>query len=121
MSDKTLRTGDYLGHILQAIARIQRYTSGLTEATFCADEMVQDAVIRNIEIIGEAARNVERNDPAFAQQHSGVPWAVMYGMRNRLSHGYHQIDLQLVWNTVQSDLPVLAQMINALLPADDHA
>ncbi len=95
MSDKTLRTGDYLGHILQAIARIQRYTSGLTEATFCADEMVQDAVIRNIEIIGEAARNVERNDPAFAQQHSGVPWAVMYGMRNRLSHGYHQIDLQL--------------------------
>ena len=67
MSDKTLRTGDYLGHILQAIARIQRYTSNLPEAAFYADEMAQDAVIRNIEIIGEAARNIERNDPAFAQ------------------------------------------------------
>ena len=118
MSNKTLRTGDYLGHILQAIARIQRYTTGLTQAAFCGDEMVQDAVIRNIEIIGEAARNVERDDPAFAQQHAHIPWAIMYGMRNRLSHGYHQVDLQLVWNTVQNDLPVLGNLIGKLLTTD---
>ena len=101
--------------ILESIQKIRTFTSG-GRAAFLESELIQNAVIRNIEIIGEAARNIERNDPAFAQQHSGVPWAVMYGMRNRLSHGYHQIDLQLVWNTVQSDLPVLAQLIGALRP-----
>ena len=67
---------------------------------------MQDAVIRNIEIIGEAAKYLERQHPQFAAEHPAVPWAVIYAMRNRVSHGYFEVDLQIVWNTV-SDLPGL--------------
>jgi uncharacterized protein with HEPN domain len=70
---KSLRVGDYLGHIQQAIGRIARYTAGMDEPAFLSDELVQDAVIRNIEIIGEAANNILRVNPAFAAQHDKIP------------------------------------------------
>ena len=78
---------------------------------------VQDAVIRNIEIIGEAARNIERNDPVFAAQHAGLPWEVIYAMRNRVAHGYFKVDFEIVWNTIHHDLPGLAIEIGRLLHA----
>jgi len=65
MKPKTLRVPDYLAHILQAIHRIQRYTLGKTREAFMADEQLQDAVVRNIEIMGEAARNIETHSPTF--------------------------------------------------------
>jgi uncharacterized protein with HEPN domain len=71
--------------------------------------------LRNIEIIGEAARNVERADPKFSAQHPDVPWAVIYAMRNRLSHGYFEVDLEIVWKTVRNDLPALESRTSALL------
>lgn len=111
---KTLRVPDYLGHILQAIDRIQQYTRSVDITGFLADEMLQDAVIRNIEVIGEAANNIQRADAAFAAAHSEVPWQVMYTMRNRLSHGYDSIDLEVVWKTIQNDLPYLHKLIKAL-------
>lgn len=111
MSKGSLRTSEYLAHILQAIKRIHRYTEEMTEAAFLENELVQDAVIRNIEIIGEAARNVERHHPDFAAQHPDVPWGDIYLMRNRVSHGYFSVDLELVWQTVQHDLPELEQKI----------
>ena len=82
---------------------------------FLTDEMLQDAVIRNIEVIGEAANNIQRADAAFATAHSEVPWQVMYTMRNRLSHGYDSIDLEVVWKTIQNDLPYLQKLIGALV------
>ena len=106
---------DYLDHILVAIEPIRRYVSDQNQAGFLLDEKTQDAVVRNIEIIGEAARNVERADPAFAAAHPEIPWPVIYGMRNRVSHGYFDVDLQVVWQTVQADLPVLEEQIRALL------
>lgn len=69
--------------------------------------MVQDAVIRNIEVVGEAANNIRKHAPDFAQQHAQVPWEVIYAMRNRVSHGYFRVDLDLVWKTVKIDLPEL--------------
>jgi uncharacterized protein with HEPN domain len=77
-------------------------------------EQTQDAVIRNFEIIGEASRNIQRRYPDFANQHSDVPWGLAYEMRNALSHGYFKVDLGLVWETIQTDLPDFAERIRAL-------
>lgn len=115
MSKNDLRIPDCLDHILQAIGRIRRYIRNITESEFLADEEKQDAVIRNIEIIGESARNITRSHPDFAARHSEVPWTDIYLMRNRLSHGYFSVDLELVWKTVQRDIPLLESQISHLL------
>ncbi len=111
---KAARIQDYLGHILNAIERIERYTGTMGQATFLESELVQDAVIRNIEIVGEAANNIQRAAPDFAALHDDVPWLVMYTMRNRLSHGYDKVDLEIVWRTIQRDLPALYLRISKL-------
>ena len=115
MSKRALRTLDYLDHILQAIERIERYTATLDLAAFMLDELVQDGVIRNIEILGEAANNVTKTDPNFANKNSEIPWATIYTMRNRVSHAYFQVDLGVVWNTVQNDLPKLKRQVQTLV------
>lgn len=112
--NKTGRVADYLGHILQAMARIERHTAGVDAAEFAASELVQDAVIRNLEVIGEAANNIQRVDPVFTTAHSQVPWAVMYAMRNRLTHGYDTVDMAVVWKVVERDLPLLKAQVAAL-------
>ena len=106
-----LRPHDYLDHILEASARIRRFTQNMTELVFLEDQLVQDGVIRNIEVIGEAARNVQRRFPRFAAEHPEVPWEDVYWMRNRLSHGYFAIDLELVWKTVERDVPELEAQV----------
>ncbi len=115
MKKHAFRVQDYLGHILEAIKRIRRYTEDLTEPAFLEGEMVQDAVIRNFEIIGEAARNIERDSPDFAAKHADVPWTLIYTMRNRVAHGYFTVDLEIVWKTIHQDLPELAAQIARLL------
>ncbi len=112
--NKSGRVSDYLGHILQAIARIERHTLGVDAPGFTSSELIQDAVIRNLEVIGEAANNIQRVDPAFTAAHPEVPWAVMYAMRNRLTHGYDTVDLVMVWKVVERDLPFLKTQIAAL-------
>ena len=113
---KAQRVPDYLAHMVQALERIARYTQGMDQAAFEADELVQDAVLRNIETLGEAANNILRAAPAFAAQHAHIPWLVMYTMRNRISHGYDQVDMEIVWKTLQTDLPRLYAPIQTLLP-----
>lgn len=112
---KEHRVPDYLGHILKAIERIQRYTADLGVADFLANELVQDAVVRNIEILGEAANNLQRSAPEFAAKHHHIPWQVMYAMRNRVSHGYDKVDWEVVWKTIESDLPTLYGQVQALV------
>lgn len=111
--NKQLRIPDYLGHILSAIERIERHTDDVDELGFLASELIQDAVIRNLEVIGEAANNIQRVDAAFANAHTQIPWQVMYAMRNRLSHGYDKIDYEMVWKTVCNDLPELYTLVKA--------
>lgn len=111
--NKALRVPDYLGHILEAIERIEEYVSDMDEMAFLASKLVQDAVIRNIEIIGEASNNIQRVDPAFAAQHENIPWQVMYAMRNRVSHGYDKVDFEMVWKTICTDLPDLYKLVKA--------
>jgi uncharacterized protein with HEPN domain len=111
---KALRVADYLGHILKAIERIKRYTEGMDEAAFLSSDLVQDAVLRNIEVIGEASNNIVRVDPPFAAQHADIPWEVMYTMRNRVSHGYDKVDLEIVWKTIRDELPALHARLTAV-------
>lgn len=109
--NKALRVPDYLGHILAAIERIERHTSDVDELGFLNSELIQDAVIRNIEIIGEASNNIQRVDPVFAARHAEIPWQVMYAMRNRVSHGYDKVDFEIVWKTICNDMPELYKLV----------
>ena len=108
------RVPEYLRHMRQAVQRILRYMQGMTEAAFQVDERTQDAVVRNIEILGEAARNVRRADPAFVAAHPEISWDAIYGMRNRLVHAYFAVDLGVLWQTAHADIPALEQQLRAL-------
>jgi uncharacterized protein with HEPN domain len=101
MSRDQQRLPDYLTHLLEAIERIGRYTENMSEAAFLENQMVQDAVIRNFEIIGEASRNIEVQYPEFSAAHPELPLAFAYQMRNAVAHGYFKVDLEIVWNTIQ--------------------
>ena len=110
---KALRVPDYLGHILEAIERIEEYVSDMDELAFLSSKLIQDAVIRNIEIVGEASNNIMRVDPVFAAKHNEIPWQVMYAMRNRVSHGYDKVDFEMVWQTICNDLPDLYNLVKS--------
>jgi len=112
MNRGALRLEEYLKHILEAIDRIQKYCGDMSEISFFASEITQDAVIRNFEIIGEASKNIERvADQKFRSKHSDLPLAFAYDMRNVLTHGYYKVDLGVVWKTIEVDLPNLKVMI----------
>lgn len=113
--NKALRVPDYLAHILEAIERIEEYVSDMDEVAFLSSKIVQDAVVRNLEIIGEASNNIQRLAPVFAEQHAEIPWQVMYTMRNRVSHGYHSVDFEVVWKTICNDLPELYRLVKTAL------
>ena len=112
---KSFRVQSYLEHILNAIERIERYTMDMDVLGFLDSDLVQDAVIRNIEIIGEASNKIQRASPEFISQNDNVPWDYMYTMRNRVAHGYEHVDLEIVWKTIVEDLPLLYQQINSLV------
>jgi uncharacterized protein with HEPN domain len=109
------RLTDYLDHIREAIERIDRYIGDIDEPTFLADEMTQDAVIRNIEIIGEASHNIESQCPDFAAKYPGLPLASAYQMRNAVAHGYFKVDMEIVWKTIHGDLPELHEQVKTIL------
>jgi uncharacterized protein with HEPN domain len=115
MSRDKQRLADYLDHILKAIERINRYTSEMPPEIFLKNEMVQDAVIRNFEIIGEASHNIEVGYPEFARSHPSLPLAFAYQMRNAVSHGYFSIDLEIVLKTISNKLPDLHVQVSDLL------
>lgn len=110
------RVEDYLGHIAQAIERASSYLELLPDfEAFEKNQQVQDAVVRNIEIIGEAVNHINRTAPDFIAQHPELPWAEMRDMRNVVIHAYFAVDLIVVWRTVKNDLPAFKQQIDHLL------
>jgi uncharacterized protein with HEPN domain len=119
--EDALRAQDYLAHIVEAIDRINRYVDDMVELSFLTDEKTQDAVVRNFEILGEAANNIEKHHSAYAQEHTDVPWALMYTMRNRVAHGYFKVDYALVWKTIHADLPELRAQVAVLLSGNAAA
>ena len=113
MSRDELRLADYLAHILEAVERIERYTQDLDEVDFLNDNLIQDAVVRNIEIIGEASRNLQTRYPKFVSDHPELPLFSAYEMRNAVAHGYFKVDFGIVWETIQKDLPNLYRLVKA--------
>lgn len=102
------RVQDCLEHIAEAIERATRYLQPLQDLeSLQKNQQVQDAVVRNIEIIGEAVNKIHVLAPDFITRHPELPWARMRGMRNVVIHEYFFVDLQIVWTTVKEDLPRL--------------
>ncbi len=106
---------DFLSHILESIERIEKYTADQKLEEFRLNTRDQDAVIRNLEVIGEASRNIEKYFPDFVAQHQELPIQAAYDMRNALSHGYFGVDIALIWQAVQRDLPSLKSDILSIL------
>jgi len=106
-----LRDDDYLQHIEDAIAKIGRFMAGKSDTDFLADEFTQDAVIRNLEVIGEAVNNLS---DGLKDANPGVPWLSISGMRNRLIHGYISVNLTTVLDTVRIMLPAFRTTVVSL-------
>lgn len=114
------RLPDYLDHIQQAATDACSFVEGLLKEDFFEDKRTQQAVIMSLIIIGEAVTNVMDGYAEFAEAHTQVPWRNMRGMRNRIAHGYFDINLDVVWNTVQVALPELLRQLPAVRQdADD--
>lgn len=112
----TNRLPDYLEHMQQAIEDACTFVEGLDKATFLEDKRTQQAVTMSLIVLGEAATKVMDNYADFAQANTHIPWCSMRGMRNRIAHGYFDINLDMVWETVQTALPPLLQQLQALPP-----
>ena len=110
------RLEDYLEHIAEAIERATGYLQPLQDLeALQRNQQVQDAVVRNIEIIGEAVNKIHNLAPDFIGRHPELPWARMHGMRNVVLHEYFFVDLKIVWTTVKDDLPRLKHQIDDLI------
>lgn len=102
----------FLQHILDSVERIETYVKDVTYEDFVKDEMRQDAVVRQLEIIGEASARLEKD---FYQKYSDIPWVEMKALRNKLVHEYWDLNLEIVWTTATQDLPQLKKQLLPLL------
>lgn len=102
----------YLDDILQAIEKIEKYTKGLTVEKLKKEDLVVDGVVRNLEIIGEAAKNIPVD---IKKKHSDIEWKKITGLRDILAHEYFGIDLEILWDIVKNKLPELKGKVSHLL------
>lgn len=101
----------YLEHILLSISKIEEYSDGLSKSDFEKNTMVQDAIIRNIEIIGEASKKISVN---LKTSYFKIPWKEMAGMRDKLIHDYMGVDTDVVWQTIHIDIPILKTLLKEI-------
>jgi len=106
------RDRDYLSDIREAIQRIAAYTAGLNYEQFMQDNKTQDAVVRNLEIIGEATKNLSSH---LRTTHPQIPWKDLAGLRDKMIHHYFGINYEIVWTIVKEDLPDLLSQIQDIL------
>lgn len=106
-NSKAERIPDYIEHIISAISQIEKYSLGLNQDSFIENDLVQDAIIRQFEVLGEAARRIITTDPEFTKKYPLLELESAYRMRNALAHGYETVNLRTVWDTVDQKLPAL--------------
>ena len=102
----------YLKHILDAILRIEEYVSNVNNDTFSRNNLLQDGVIRQIEIIGEATKRLSKD---IRKQYPKIPWRDIAGTRDKLIHDYFGVDVDTVWDTVQKDIPFLKNDVKNII------
>ena len=102
----------FLQHILESIEKIELFLKDITKDNFLSSVQLQDAVIRRIEVIGEAAKNIPDE---FRKKHPVVPWSEIIRTRDKLIHGYFGVDLELTWDIIKKDLPELKEKIRKIL------
>ena len=102
----------YLKHIRDAILKIEDYTKRVSASSFKKNTLIQDAVIRQIEIIGEATKRISEKTRI---EYQDIPWDDIAGMRNKLIHDYFGVDIEKVWLTVLKDIPILKKQISRIL------
>ena len=105
----------FLQHILDSISKIEKYTLSMDFEKFSSNSMAQDAVVRQIEIIGEAAKNLSDK---IKSKEDDIPWRDIVGMRDKLIHHYFGTDSNSVWKTVEEDIPKLKESVNKILDAE---
>lgn len=108
------RLQDYLDHMQQAAIEACDFVEGMAKEDFLVDRRTQQAVIMSLIIVGEAATKLMDRYPDFISTHHQIPWRNMRGMRNRIAHGYFDINLEVIWDTVQTALPQLRQQLAAM-------
>jgi uncharacterized protein with HEPN domain len=111
------RDDAYLLDILIAARKVLRYVEDVSWDLFRQDDRTQDAVLRNLQIIGEAARRISEE---FQRDHAEIPLGRDPGMRNRLVHEYSRINLDKIWETVRDDIPVLIRQVEPLVPSEEE-
>jgi uncharacterized protein with HEPN domain len=111
------RDDAYLLDILIAAQKAIKFVEDIDRNEFEDNEIIQNAVMRPLEMIGEASAKISKG---FRKTHNEIPWREMVGLRNRLIHEYFQIDLGAVWDTIQDDLPKLIDVIEPLVPKEDE-
>lgn len=107
----------YLLDILIAAKKAIKFVEGIAQHEFEESEVLQNAVLRPLEIIGEASAKISKE---FRKTHSEIPWREMVGLRNRLIHEYFRIDYDAVWDTIHKDLPKLIEIVEPLVPKEDE-
>ncbi|MBF0167166.1 MAG: DUF86 domain-containing protein [Alphaproteobacteria bacterium] len=105
-----------LADMVEAVERVRRYIKGMDRDAFCEDERTQDAVARNLEIMGEAVRGLPQE---VTQRYPDVPWSKLSEMRNILVHEYHAVASELLWRTLLNDILPLEARLRAILNAED--
>jgi uncharacterized protein with HEPN domain len=101
----------YIDHIIDCIRKIQEFSKGLTLKEFSKNELVQDAIIRNIEIIGEASKKISSDTK---KTYFEIPWKEITGMRDKLIHDYLGVDTKVVWKTIKEDIPTLKRLLKKI-------
>ena len=101
----------YVDDIKDAISKIDKYSKGLSFDKFSKNNLVIDAVVRNLEVIGEAAKNIPTD---FKKEYKDIPWSKIAGMRNIIVHEYFSVDLEILWQTIQQDILELKKLIGKI-------
>ena len=109
MSDRS--DSDFVADMREAVERISAYIASLDYDDFLSDTKTQDAVIRNLEVIGEAAKKISTE---IRSQHSDIPWRSMAGVRDRLIHDYFGVNIDIVWEIATNELPTVAESLNRI-------
>ncbi len=111
MSEKRKSILPFIRDILDSIEKIEKYCQSMTYDQFLDDDKTRDAVVRNLEIIGEAAKNIP---DSVKERFSDIAWRPITGMRDKLIHGYFGVSYSIVWHTIENDLPILKEKMKGL-------